>query len=530
MRKAAFFLFAAAAAVLSVSCNKDDKTSTQFTPLSETTFNVDMAGGSFEFLYDIKNPTNDAVTAEVQEGVDWITELDAHSAFGKVTFDVLANEEEKTREASINLSYGTLSIELKVIQGEGGEIPAYRITMKEVDYMSATWDIIAKDQEMPYINMLVDKTTWDSFDSFDEYFNYSLLTIEERANSAGLTLADYIEQSLLIYGDTLNVSAKGMLPATDYVVYAIGLTPELEKLSEVAYEAFTTKDMPMVDVDFEITYETTPTSVVQRVSPSDDEVHYMFSVVKGSGYTKEQIREMYQLYVNNVIEEFLTMSPVNVPIEEIIDAIDSQGDDWYEHTDLIPSTTYTGYAIAVDIYTGVFNSEPTLKEFTTADLEGEWKSTLTEDRKLDLDGAVMTAEFHSNYFGNGYNNWELDIKPSDGVSGDEIKIDIIVDTEGVEDGIPSGTYSVAADSPDNRDPLPGEFIAGEYYFGYIYTWFKGDFGADGKPQSVAPATGGTLKITNNGNGNYTIEFRFTDDSPLANEFYGTWTGDMVLSE
>lgn len=530
MRKAAFFLFAAAAAVLSVSCNKDDKTSTQFTPLSETTFNVDMAGGSFEFLYDIKNPTNDAVTAEVQEGVDWITELDAHSAFGKVTFDVLANEEEKTREASINLSYGTLSIELKVIQGEGGEIPAYRITMKEVDYMSATWDIIAKDQEMPYINMLVDKTTWDSFDSFDEYFNYSLLTIEERANSAGLTLADYIEQSLLIYGDTLNVSAKGMLPATDYVVYAIGLTPELEKLSEVAYEAFTTKDMPMVDVDFEITYETTPTSVVQRVSPSDDEVHYMFSVVKGSGYTKEQIREMYQLYVNNVIEEFLTMSPVNVPIEEIIDAIDSQGDDWYEHTDLIPSTTYTGYAIAVDIYTGVFNSEPTLKEFTTADLEGEWKSTLTEDRKLDLDGAVMTAEFHPNYFGNGYNNWELDIKPSDGVSGDEIKIDIIVDTEGVEDGIPSGTYSVAADSPDNRDPLPGEFIAGEYYFGYIYTWFKGDFGADGKPQSVAPATGGTLEITNNGNGNYTIEFRFIDDSPLANEFYGTWTGDMVLSE
>ena len=115
-----------------------------------------------------------------------------------MTFDVLANEEETTRGASINLSYGTLSIELKVIQGEGGEIPAYRITMKEVDYMSATWDIIAKDQGMPYINMLVDKTTWGSFGSFDEYFNYSLLTIEERANSAGLTLADYIEQSLLI--------------------------------------------------------------------------------------------------------------------------------------------------------------------------------------------------------------------------------------------------------------------------------------------------------------------------------------------
>lgn len=531
MRKAALFLFAAAAAVLSVSCNKDDKTSTQFTPLSETTFNVDMAGGSFEFLYDIKNPTNDAVTAEVQEGVDWITELDAHSAFGKVTFDVLANEEETTREASINLSYGTLSIELKVIQGEGGEIPAYRITMKEVDYMSATWDIIAKDQEMPYINMLVDKTTWDSFDSFDEYFNYSLLTIEERANSAGLTLADYIEQSLLIYGDTLNVSAKGMLPATDYVVYAIGLTPELEKLSEVAYEAFTTKDMPMVDVDFTIEYtDVTSTTVMMSVTPDDNEVYYMFSTAEGSDYTPEQIRESYQVYINGLIDEMLALGGINLPIEDIIKPLSSIGPDSYLVDELAPSTVYTGFAMAVDLYTGIFNSVPVLKTFTTEELVGEWKSTLTEDRELDLDGAVMTAEFHPNYFGNGYNNWELDIKPSDGVSGDEIKIDIIVDTEGVEDGIPSGKYSVAADSPDNRDPLPGEFIAGEYYFGYIYTWFKGDFGADGKPQSVAPATGGTLEITNNGNGNYTIEFRFIDDSPLANEFYGTWTGDMVLSE
>ena len=503
MRKAALFLFAAAAAVLSVSCNKDDKTSTTFNPLSETTFNVDMAGGSFEFLYDIKNPTNDAVTAEVQEGVDWITELDAHSAFGKVTFDVLANEEETTREASINLSYGTLSIE----------------------------DIIAKDQEMPYINMLVDKTTWDSFDSFDEYFNYSLLTIEERANSAGLTLADYIEQSLLIYGDTLNVSAKGMLPATDYVVYAIGLTPELEKLSEVAYEAFTTKDMPMVDVDFTIEYtDVTSTTVMMSVTPDDNEVYYMFSTAEGSDYTPDQIRESYQVYINGLIDEMLALGGINLPIEDIIKPLSSIGPDSYLVDELAPSTVYTGFAMAVDLYTGIFNSVPVLKTFTTEELVGEWKSTLTEDRELNLDGAVMTAEFHSNYFGNGYNNWELDIKPSDGVSGDEIKIDIIVDTEGVEDGIPSGTYSVAADSPDNRDPLPGEFIAGEYYFGYIYTWFKGDFGADGKPQSVAPATGGTLKITNNGNGNYTIEFRFTDDSPLANEFYGTWTGDMVLSE
>lgn len=529
MKKAALFLFAAAAAVLSVSCNKDDKTSTQFTPLSETTFNVDMAGGSFEFLYDIKNPTNDAVTAEVQEGVDWITELDAHSAFGKVTFDVLANEEEKTREASINLSYGTLSIELKVIQGEGGEIPAYRITMKEVDYMSATWDIIAKDQEMPYINMLVDKTTWDSFDSFDEYFNYSLLTIEERANSAGLTLADYIEQSLLIYGDTLNVSAKGMLPATDYVVYAIGLTPELEKLSEVAYETFTTNEMPMVDVDFTIEYtDVTSTTVMMSVTPDDNDVYYMFSTTEGSGYTPDEIRESYQVYINGLIDEMLALGGINLPIEEIIEPLSSIGPDSYLVDELAPSTVYTGYAMAVDLYTGIFNSVPVLKEFTTADLVGEWKSTLTGDIEVDLSGAVGMAQYKPNWYNNGYDNWIVNIKSPDGVSGDEIKLDFITDAGSLDAGIPGGTYTVTSESPDNVDPVAGDALPGEYYFGYLYTWYKGDFDSDGKPQSVAPAASGTLHVTNHGDGSYTFDFTFSDDSPMRYEFSGSWTGTLTV--
>lgn len=531
MRKAALFLFAAAAAVLSVSCNKDDKkTTTEFKPLSETTFNVDKAGGSLEFLYDIVNPTEDMVVAELQEGVDWITDVNAHSTFGKVTFNVLANEEDNTREASINLSYGTLGIELKVIQGEGEVIPAYQINIKEIDYMAATWDVVAKDQEMPYINMVVDKDSWDAYDTFEEFFEFSLITISQNAQSAGLSLEDYIEQSLIIYGDTLGVSIRGMLPATEYVVYAVGVTPQQELLSEVCYQSFTTKDMPMVDVDFTITYETTPTSVVMSVDPSDDEVHYMFSIVEGSGYTTDQIREMYQLYINGLIEEFLAVGGVNIPMEEIIDALDSQGPDTYEDTELTPSTTYTGFAVAVDLYTGIFNSVPVLKEFTTDELVGEWESTLTEDITVDLEGAVGTMEYKSNYYYNGYDNWIVNIKSSDGVSGDEIKLDFMTEAGSLDAGIPSGTYTVMSASPDDVDPVAGDVLPGEYFYGYLYTWYKGDFGSDGKPQSVAPAAGGELKVTNHGDGTYTIEFKFVDDSPLQNEYSGSWTGTLTVSE
>lgn len=539
MRKAAFFLLAAAAAVLSVSCNKDEKpepavTDPEFKPLSETTFNVDKAGGSFEFLYDIVNPTEDMVIAELQEGVDWITEPDTRSTFGKVTFDVLPNEEETSREASISLSYGSLGVELKVIQSEGEVIPAYQINIKEIDYMAVTWDVTAKDQEMPYINMIVDKESWDAYDSFEEFFKFSLITINQNAQSAGLTLEDYIEQSLIIYGDTLDVSTKGLLPATEYVIYAVGLTPEQEMLSEVCYQSFTTKDMPMVDVNFTITCETSPTSVVISVTPDDDELYYMFSFVDGSGHTADDVRDSYQLYVNGLIEEFRGYG-LNMPIEQIIPWIASHGPDSYSSEEygevLTPSTTYTAFAVAVDLYTGIFNSEATLQEFTTDEMpQGEWESTLTSDYELDLNGAVGTVQYKPGYYGTEDDNWIVSIKSADGVSGDEIKLDFMAEAGSLEAGIPTGTYNVMSVSPDDMDPVVGDVLPGEYYYGYLYTWYKGDFDADGKPQSVAPAKGGTLNVTNHGDGTYTIEFSFVDDSPLQNEFSGSWTGAITVSE
>lgn len=539
MRKAAFFLLAAAAAVLSVSCNKDEKpepavTDPEFKPLSETTFNVDKAGGSFEFLYDIVNPTEDMVIAELQEGVDWITEPDTRSTFGKVTFDVLPNEEETSREASISLSYGSLGVELKVIQSEGEVIPAYQINIKEIDYMAATWDVTAKDQEMPYINMIVDKESWDAYDSFEEFFKFSLITINQNAQSAGLTLEDYIEQSLIIYGDTLDVSTKGLLPATEYVIYAVGLTPEQEMLSEVCYQSFTTKDMPMVDVNFTITCETSPTSVVISVTPDDDELYYMFSFVDGSGHTADDVRDSYQLYVNGLIEEFRGYG-LNMPIEQIIPWIASHGPDSYSSEEygevLTPSTTYTAFAVAVDLYTGIFNSEATLQEFTTDEMpQGEWESTLTSDYELDLNGAVGTVQYKPGYYGTEDDNWIVSIKSADGVSGDEIKLDFMAEAGSLEAGIPTGTYNVMSVSPDDVKPVAGDVLPGEYFYGYLYTWYKGDFDADGKPQSVAPAKGGTLNVTNHGDGTYTIEFSFVDDSPLQNEFSGSWTGAITVSE
>lgn len=287
--------------------------------MSETTINVDKAGGTFEFQYEIVNPTSDAVTAVLDESVDWITNINTHSVYGKVTFDVAANEEETSRQAVIGLEYGSLRIDLTVIQGEGEYILPYQIEITQKDYMSVVWDVTAKDQEMTYLNMIVDKATWDSFGTFDEYFEYSINVIAQNASASMMTLEDYLEHNLLVKGDTTGVKISGLLPSTEYVVYAIGLTPQQEKLSEVCFVTFTTDPIEMQDVQFDIKYENiTAVSAKMTVTPSSNDVYYMFASVSGSGYTSTELRESYQLYINSLIDEILAMGGINLPMARSI--------------------------------------------------------------------------------------------------------------------------------------------------------------------------------------------------------------------
>ena len=488
MKKNLFLSTALAAAVILVSaCEPDRTTEVQFNALSETTIDIDKNGGICEFKYEIVNPTPKGVlTAELQEGVDWITGLNTQE-YGKIRFNVEISEEETAREAVISLNYEGIGIDLTVRQGKGEYIPPYSIYIHDVSYLSAKWDITAKDKEMTYLNMIVDKATWDSFPTFEEYLAYNMEALTINAAAKSMTLEEYLEYNILISGDTTDISVSSLVPDTEYVVYAFGFTPEQELLSEVSYETFKTDPIQMLDVNFNI--ECTPSfnSVTMSVTPHDNNLYYMYAVTEGTDHNPKEIMDSYQIYVNSLIQEFLSYGAAGVDITTIVDWIASKGPVTEVIDELTPLTGYTAYALSIDPASGVFNSLPTLVEFTTTEEVGDWQSTLSEDYTLDLSSAVGTAECFRDYYGTGGYNWQIKLKPEDGVSCDELDIELVVNSTDFADGIVSGTYSVAS---DNSDPMPGEFLAGEYFYGYLYTWYKGNWDADGKPQSKAPATGG----------------------------------------
>lgn len=528
MKKTLLLSFlAVTAAFLFISCNdeKEELKVTEFNPLSGTVINVDKNGGLQEFRYEIVNPTESGVVeAVLQSGIDWITDINTTSQYGVVTFNVALSEVEEPREATITLTYENLEIELTVHQSEGEVIPAFTITVQEIDYRSAKWDVSAKDDEMTYLNMIVDKTTWDSFGTFDEFLAYNLEELSK--NTDGFTLEDYLRYQMLKTGDQTGVTVTGLAPETEYVVYAVGLTAEQEVLSEHCMTTCATEPIPMVDAGFTIEAEPTMSSIAVTITPDNKEVNYLYGLEEGTGFTAEEISYLCQMAINEEILFYQAISG-SMSIADIIDMISKLGEPAIqEFTGLSSETGYTVYAVYVDRLSGYLNSEPVLKEVTTLEETGDWYSTLTSDYTLNLEGAVATAVNYGDYYRTGGNNWQIKIKPADGVSCDELDTEIVVNSLNFEDEIPDGTYKAAA---DNGDPMPGEFLTGEYFYGYLYTWYKGDFGADGKPQSVAPGTGGSITFTKNSDGTYTVEFSFQDDRSKPRTFSGSWTGVIEFS-
>lgn len=159
-------------------------------------------------------------------------------------------------------------------------------------------------------------------------------------------------------------------------------------------------------------------------------------------------------------------------------------------------------------------------------------STLTGDYTIDFSDIVAYAESWGNFYGTGGLNWRLFLSPSDG-SGDSFQADFVGTSLDFEEGIPTGTYTVAA-AEVNAGIRHGKIYPGEYLKGY-YDQASSALGGtiylgitDGYIiNDVAPAIEGEMKITNHGDGTYTVSLDFIDDH--GNNWGGEWTGEISLT-
>lgn len=106
---------------------------------------------------------------------------------------------------------------------------------------------------------------------------------------------------------------------------------------------------------------------------------------------------------------------------------------------------------------------------------------------------------------------------------DSRRIELVTSGDGVEDGIPDGTYTASTSAV----PSAGEFMTGSMTDGIVFgTNYVGDFTEQGLADGFAPATAGRLDVTGHGDGTCTFEFSFLDDK--GNTWDGKWTGTLSV--
>ena len=165
----------------------------------------------------------------------------------------------------------------------------------------------------------------------------------------------------------------------------------------------------------------------------------------------------------------------------------------------------------------------------TTSIINDYVSSLTKDTVIDVSNCYACVSSYGDYWDCGYNNWSVEFVCNDGFTqGTYVVLDLL--SESTTDFL--GTYvasGFSAEDPTKPDFRGGVFVPGfrvaddaDLLLGSLFMVYK-----DGLCVSQAPLYEGSVTITSNGDGTYTVVIDALDDAPEQNRITLTWTGNFL---
>lgn len=136
-------------------------------------------------------------------------------------------------------------------------------------------------------------------------------------------------------------------------------------------------------------------------------------------------------------------------------------------------------------------------------------STLLGDLNCNLSDGNLYYEYYGDWYEVGYMNWMIAIMPNDG-AGDFVQFDLLAGPSSTDNFV--GEYAIN-DSLEGFTAYPG-YIDSGYMSG---CWYYTEDGV-----TMAPFVGGSVEVSDNGDGTITVEFDVWDD--LGYSVTGSWSG------
>lgn len=253
------------------------------------------------------------------------------------------------------------------------ESPSFDLKINEVTKTSVSFTVTPLTDNIPYVALIIDKVFFDEFESVDDYINDDLDWFAERASNDGISLSEWLSKNTNV--GTLIDTEEGLVPDSEYYLYAYHINSHGEVVSDLVKKEFRTEGYVLTDEGFEITVSdiTYDTAKIGFVPESKDKP-YFFNVMSESEYEYYGADEMaYVRQLEALRDHYLGFGKTPA---EMIANLCFVGDGYWTAENLLAGRKYYAYALGVD------------EEFMACT-----KATVEEFRTIAPDASTLTFQW-----------------------------------------------------------------------------------------------------------------------------------------
>ena len=245
------------------------------------------------------------------------------------------------------------------------EKPCFTFEILEAGKTTVSFRVTPLAEEMPYVIMITDKATFETFESEEAFIADDLVWFDQVAMSMGITLEDYL--ATILTTGVKEDSTDGLAPDTEYYLYAYHLTASGEVVSDFEFKEFKTAALEGSDTTFEVSVsDISYNKATVNVVPSSTTATYFVNIM--SEERLADFGEGDEAYINHLVALRDYYLGMNATTEQMIANLCFAGEKSLTVDDLKAGTKHYAYAIGVD---GDFlpNTKAFVIEFETTTAE-----------------------------------------------------------------------------------------------------------------------------------------------------------------
>lgn len=276
------------------------------------------------------------------------------------------------------------------------ENPSFTFEILETNKTSVSFRVTPLAEEMPYVVMITDKATFETFESIDAFIADDLAWFDQVAMNMGITLEDYLATCLTT--GIKEGSAEGLTPNTEYYLYAYHITASGEVVSDFEYKEFKTAALATSGTTFEVSVsDISYNKATVNVVPSSATATYFVNIM--SEERLADFGEGDEAYINHLVALRDYYLGMNATTEQMIANLCFAGEKSLSVDDLKAGTKHYAYAIGVD-NDFLPNTKAFVFEFETPTAESSeltFDCNITERYYDHVDGTVTPSNNEETY-------------------------------------------------------------------------------------------------------------------------------------